>query len=390
MKKILPLALVLYIASAAVSFGGFRLMASSPTPSSMQNPTGSSDGNQEEVDPDALAIDPNEPRDQVCPLNGFKYTKTEKDVWATRRPLAVMIENSPDARPQSGLTKADVVFEAMAEGGVTRFMAMYLCDAVRKDVVVAPVRSARTYFVDWASGFYKPLYVHVGGANTPGPANALGQLGEYGWNGQNDINQFSVGYPTFKRDYNRIAGKDVATEHTMVSSTEKLWAYSADTRKWTNEDPKGNDWYEGYKGWTFADGQAGKGNVAKISYEFWEGYAQYGVEWNYDKATNTYKRTMAGQPHNDLETGKQVEAANVIVLYSKEKGPIDELKHMLYQTTGTGTAEVFQNGEAIEVNWSKPKRESELAFTDKKGNPFPLVPGKVWISVVDVGTDVTY
>ncbi len=385
MKKILPLALVLYIASAGVTFGALQLTSQQQT-SEMIDPSQSAG----EEDPDALAIDPSEPRDQVCPLNGAMYTTTEKNVWEKRRPLAIMIENAPDARPQSGLIKADIVFEAMAEGGVTRFMAMYLCDAVRKDVVVAPVRSARTYYIDWASGFNKPLYVHVGGANTPGPSNALGQLSDYGWVGQNDLNQFSIGYPTFKRDYNRLNGKEVATEHTMVSSTEKLWEYAATSRKWTNTDPKGNDWYEGYKGWTFGEAEAGKGSVAQASFEFWDGFANYGVQWNYDKATNTYKRVMAGEPHIDLETQKQIEVSNAIVLFSKEKGPINELKHLLYTTTGTGTALVFNNGEATEVNWSKPKRESELAFTDKKGNPFKLTPGKVWISVVNVGTDVSY
>ncbi len=389
MKKVLIIALVVYIASSAMTYGVMSMSGSdSPGSSTVNNETDTEvvEGSDEEM---LLAIDPGEPKDQVCPLNGQMFTKTEMDAWEKRRPLAVMIENSPDSRPQSGLIKADVTFEALAEGGVTRFMAMYYCDAQKQDVNLAPVRSARTYFIDWASGFNKPLYVHVGGANTPGPANALGQLSDYGWTGANDLNQFSIGYPTFVRDYDRLEGKEVATEHTMVSSTEKLWAVG-EKRKFTNVDPKGIEWSTGFTPWTFADGEAKKGSVASASFTFWDGFDTYGVKWEYDGATNTYKRVMAGEAHKDLETDQQLSVHNAVVLFSKEKGPIDELKHMLYTTTGTGTAIVFQNGEAVEVNWSKPKRESPLAFTTKKGQPFSFVRGKIWISVVNVGTEVTY
>lgn len=391
MKKTFIIALVVYLASSALTFGvmSFTSPGSSNTQNNSSENTNAENGAEDSGGEMLLTIDPNAPRDQECPLNGQMYTKVERDAWMKRRPLAVMIENSPDSRPQSGLSKADVTFEAMAEGGVTRFMSMYYCDAQRQDVTVAPVRSARTYFIDWASGFNKPLYVHVGGANTPGPADALGQLSDYGWVGANDLNQFSIGYPTFVRDYNRLEGKEVATEHTMVSTTEKLWEVGEE-RKYTNTDPKGIEWSTGFTPWEFADGSAGKGSVTPISYEFWDGFSQFSVQWDYDSASNTYKRTMAGQPHNDLETDQQIAVHNAVVLFSQEKGPIDELKHMLYQTTGTGTAIVFQNGEAVEVNWSKPKRESPLTFTDKKGQPFSFVRGKIWISVVDVGTDVKY
>ncbi|MEO8581167.1 MAG: DUF3048 domain-containing protein [Patescibacteria group bacterium] len=391
MKNVLLLAILLYIVSTGAAYATFSAIGSSKKADDAQNQQKSDmQADQQAQESEGLAIDPNEAKDQVCPLDGQMYTKTEKDVWSTRRPLAVMIENHPEARPQSGLIRADIVFEALAEGGVTRFMGMFYCDVVRNDVTLAPVRSARDNYIDWASGFNRPLYVHVGGANLPGPVNALGHLGDYGWNGENDINQFSVGYPTFVRNYNRIAGKDIATEHTMVSTSEKLWDVGV-KREWTNLDPKGNDWSAGYKGWTFADAEEpGKGSVNTLSYEFWTGDSDYSVKWDYDKATNSYLRTMAGEPHKDLETGKQLAVKSVIVMNMKSK-VVDELKHMLYNTTGTGTAVLFQNGEAIELNWSKPKRESELAFTDKKGKPVELVRGKMWISVVDnTAGKVTY
>src|SRR3989338_101365 len=167
-----------------------------------------------------VVINPQEPKNQTCPLNGLAYTTTEKNLWEKRRPLTVMIENHQEARPQSGITSADIVYEAVAEGGITRFLAIYHCQNFAQ---VGPVRSARTYFLDWISEYVdSPLYVHVGGANTPGPANALGQIEDYGWGAYNDMNQFSIGFPTFWRDYNRL-GRPVATEHTMYSTTDKLW-----------------------------------------------------------------------------------------------------------------------------------------------------------------------
>jgi hypothetical protein len=291
-----------------------------------------------------------------------------------------------------------VVFEAVAEGGVTRFGALFYCGAQADDVVIAPVRSARTYFIDWASGFNRPMYVHVGGANLAGPTDALGQLSEYGWNLQNDINQFSVGYPTFVRDYNRIPGKEIATEHTMVTTSEKLWKV-ATKRGWTNLSPERKvgktvvpaaDWKAGYQGWKFDTAPAQKGTVANISYEFWSGYKEYGVSWAYDPTSNLYTRSTAGVKDVDLNNNQAVTASNVIVLLTTEKGPINEKKHMIYGTTGKGDAILFKNGQAEKITWSKKTREGELTFQDAKGKELVMSRGLVWISVLATGSDVTY
>jgi hypothetical protein len=396
MKRGLLIGLIVYLLSAGGSFWAFRTLAS-PAVNNDAPSTDESAGNETELGA-LLQIDPSEPKDQACPLNGQLYTTKEKAAWETRRPMAVMIENSEDARPQSGLSQSDVVFEAVAEGGITRFMALFYCDVQRNDTVLAPVRSARSYYVDWASGFNLPLYVHVGGANLPGPANALGQIGDYGWNQQNDLNQFSIGYPTFVRNANRIPGKEIATEHTMETSTERIWAVG-EKRGWTNVTPAHRsggklipegEWKAGYTGWTFAEPTAAKGTVSAISYEFWTGYKAYAISWQYDATTNSYKRTMGGTPHIDMNNEKQLAAKNVVVMLTDEKGPIDEAKHMLYTTTGTGKALIFKNGEAIEAKWSKKTRESELEFLDAKGKDVELVPGQVWISTLAKNAQVTY
>lgn len=395
-KKILVVTLIIYLLSAVASFTVFSAMNKTKMQQSEQD--GGTTGTDEETMLGALLeIDPAEAKDQPCPINGKMFTNTERQAWEKRRPLAVMIENAPDARPQSGLSDADVIFEIVAEGAVTRFMGIFYCGVQAYDTTLAPVRSARTYFLDYASGFNYPLYVHVGGANLPGPTDALGQINDYGWALENDVNQFSVGYPTFVRNANRL-GKDVATEHTMETTTEKLWKVGVD-REWTNMSPErkvgrtvvaGKDWKEGFKGWKFYDELPAKGTVNKISHEFWTGYGQYAVVWDFQTGTNTYKRTMGGEAHVDLNNKKQIEATNIVLILTTEKGPLNENKHMLYGTTGTGDALVFTNGTAAKVKWSKPTREAELRFVDAKGQDISLNRGLTWISVVDTSTEVTY
>ena len=383
-KKHLLIALALYAVSAIASFGAFSYWETSK----VVLPGGVQGG--ETLLGALLEIDPSEPRDQACPLNGKLYTQTERDAWETRRPLFVMIENSPDARPQSGLSRADVVYEAVAEGGVTRFGALYYCAAQIQDVEVAPVRSARTYFVDWASGYNFPLYVHVGGANVPGPTDALGQIIDYGWSLENDLNQFSIGYPTFVRDYNRIPGREVATEHTMVSTTEKLWAVGEE-REWTNMSPDrvvnrrvvpGTEWSDGFEPWTFEENAPAAGSVTQVSHGFWDGYGAYSLEWNYDSSLDAYLRVMGGEDHIDLNNDEQIAAKNVIVLLTTERGPINEKKHLLYTTTGTGDALIFKHGEVVEATWSKKSRTDELRFVDSSGDDIPLARGLTWISEI--------
>ncbi|MEN8253534.1 MAG: DUF3048 domain-containing protein [Patescibacteria group bacterium] len=397
-KKVLILALVLYLTSSIVSYFSFRALAKQSTQVAQQE--SELEGLLEQEEDLILDISPDEKKTEACPLNGKLFTKTEKEAWEKRRPLAVMIENHPDSRPQSGFTNSDIVFEAIAEGGVTRFMGMYYCDAQRKDIELAPIRSARTYFINFASGFYWPLYVHVGGANLPGLSDALGQLSDYGWVGDNDLNQFSIGYPVFVRDYNRLGkDKDLATEHTMVTSTEKLWQYAAEEREWTNLNPDRRisrsltgeaDWNEEYEGWSFEDKKGEVGEATTVSYDFWSGYDDYSVKWEYNPETNAYRRFMANQPHIDLNNDQQIEASNVIVFLTDEKGPINEKKHMLYRTEGTGKALVFKNGQAINATWNKKTRESELSFTDSKGKDLKFARGLTWVSVIDKGNEVSY
>ena len=391
-------AVILYLLSTGVSFAAFTYLNK---PESAAAPT-----------PDAgfgtlLTIAPGTPKDQECPLNGQLFTAVEKDAWTRRRPLVVMIENSPDARPHSGIIRADIIYEAVAEGGVTRLMPVYYCDAQRDDVAIGPVRSVRTYFLDWASEYGEtPLFGHVGGANCSadpgGPcktnkkAQAIEQLSSYGWRYSmgNDLDQFAVGAPTYQRKENRLfalLGRNVATEHSVIGSTEGLWTEGKD-RGWTNLDPDGVEWTDNFKSWKFQDdaAESERGTTGAISFYFWEGYDDFKVDWAYNKADNIYTRSTGGKPHTDLETGKQFSGKNIVIQFAKETGPVDELKHMLYESTGTGKMVVFQNGQVIEGTWKKPTRLSRTIFTDKTGSEIKFVKGQIWVHILATDSPVTY
>ena len=333
-----------------------------------------------------------EPRTEECPLNGEMLTKTQKAKWDTRRPLGVMIENHKDARPQSGLSSADVVYEAVAEGGITRFLAVFYC----KDAsYIGPIRSARIYFIRLIEEYGNfPLYAHVGGANTPGPANALGYINELDWGLYNDLNQFAVPFPYYWRDYERLPNR--VTEHTVYSSTSKLWQFAKDKRELSNIDEKGVAWDKSFTKWKFIDDAANeeRGDVAKIDFGFWNSFANdFAVVWNYDKVRNTYKRDNGGAPHMDKNIGKALETKNLVVLFVRESPANDgyEGGHILYRVVGSGDALVFQNGNVIKGTWNKFDEETRIKFTENtKGKEIPVVRGQVFIEILPIGNKVTY
>lgn len=377
--------LSLYLISAGLSFAGFSYFggsyAAAPGIKLPEDPNTPTTG---------FKVDPGAPKTEVCPINGQMYTVAEKDIWQTRRPLAVTIENHEEARPQSGLASADVVYEAVAEGGITRFLAIFYCGAAAP-VALAPVRSARVYVLPWVLE-YDALYNHVGGAGRCNDdtvderAKALCRIEE--WKIK-DMDQFGISFPTCYRNYDRL-DRPVATEHTMVCFTDKLYKLAAE-RGWTNTDAAGVSWDKNYRSWKFKDDIANKGSVSTISYVAWKGYeATYGVKWEYDAATNSYKRFTGGIPHEDLEVKQQLSPKSVIVQFAKEIGPVDTHAHLLYNNIGTGDGLLFQDGTVTKITWNKPNRLARTIFSDDKGKEVQLNRGQVWISMLPIGTVVSY
>ena len=383
-----------YLLSSGVSYAVFNFVGEKKT-SQIESPV------SEEEGPVGRFPVVTGPKDQACPLNGGMFTKMEKEAWEKRRPLLVMVENHDESRPQSGLSKADIIYEAVAEGAITRLMAVFYCGdavyALKEDYDVGPVRSARTYFLDWASEYSDyPLYAHVGGAgqcNDPTvntKAKALCQIEKYGWKNKeswSDLDQFSLGFKVCRREPDRT-GVPVATEHSMYCSTEALWS-TAEGRKLTDVNAKGDSWDEDFRGWQFKDDSPSSGSVSP-EFEFWRDYKAYGVRWEYDKASNSYKRYNGGQPHIDFNNKEQLSAKNVVVQFAKETGPVDEHKHILYDTVGTGRALIFQDGQLIDGKWNKKSRTDRTIFTDAKGKEVKFTRGQIWIEILPTSGKVNY
>ncbi|MDP2637731.1 MAG: DUF3048 domain-containing protein [Candidatus Levybacteria bacterium] len=340
-----------------------------------------------------LEFDQGLPKTEECPLNGVLYSKQQRSWWEKQRPLGVMIENHSEARPQSGLSSADVVYEAVAEGGITRFLSVFYCQAGGP---VGPVRSARTYFLDWISEYgQNPLYAHVGGANcnaetgsgclNGAKADAMGQIEDYGWASYNDLSQFNLSYPTFKR-VERPNGRDVATEHTMFSSTEELWKVAA-KRKLTNVNEDGELWDESFVKYSFKEDapKSQRPSSQSIHLEFWTRDSDYHVDWIYDPITNLYKRNNGGVAHFDRNNKQQLTAKNIVVLSMVESSAndgYDNNVHLLYRNKGTGKANVFMDGKQIVGTWKKDSRTARTLLFDNKGLPIKFDRGSIWFEIL--------
>jgi hypothetical protein len=347
----------------------------------------------------------NEAKTEVCPINGKLYSKSEKALWETRRPILAMIENDKSVRPQSGLSSADVVYEAVAEGGITRFMGVFYCGAQADSMRVAPVRSARIYFVNIAAEYNTPIYMHVGGANcgrdegtgqcvSNPKAFAIEELAKLGWRkpGGNDFDTIGdIGVPVMKRDYDRLGtGATIATEHTYVGYLPYAWKEAAE-RGYTSKMPNDNTWISGFKAWKTDKNLVVTGTPATdVKFEFWKNYSDFAVEWKYDATSKTYLRFNGGVAHNDLDTKLQISAANVIVQFAKETELGDYGKHLYYDVIGTGTGYVFQNGVATEITWKKAKQLERTVFTDKAGKEIVFIPGNIWVEILPIGNKVEY
>lgn len=319
-------------------------------------------------------------KDKECPINGENYTKSRQEKWEGRRPLAIMVENHEDARPVRGLSRSDVIYEAISEGGITRFLAIFYCQDAGD---IAPIRSARTYFLDWLSE-YDAAYVHVGGANTAGPANALEQIREYEIK---DLDQFGVGFPTYWRGTDRLA------PHNVHSTTTKLWE-TASERGFGAEDIDGVAWDKNFIKWAFKDGLPfeQRGDQTKIEVPYWPQSPNYTVSWNYDKNTNEYKRSHAEIVQIDPVTEEVLKAKNVIVQFQTERDANDGHPdgHLLYGTIGRGSVLIFQNGNVIKGSWVKDSRTARTKYLDSSGDEIELVRGTIWIHTIPIGNDVAY
>ncbi len=323
-------------ASIASYFMFFKAKPAPPAPAIVK---------QEEPPPE-----PPKPTTEASRLTGIQVKPELNALPVT----GVMIENSPDARPQSGLSTAGIVFEAIAEGGITRFLALYLED---QPDYIGPVRSVRPYFLDFLVPFDAAL-AHAGGS-----AEALAQVRN---EGIKDIDH-GVNGGTYQRVTNRFA------PHNLYTSRAKLLE-AHNRRGYTTSN---------FTSWPRKEQETPLETPTAKTIDFALSGQLYNTHYDYDKATNSYKRVMAGRPHIDERSGEQISPKVVIaIVTSRSQNGI----YSVYQVTGSGTVIIFQDGGVIEGTWEKADRKSPYVFKTPDGQPLKLNPGRTWVTLATPGS----
>ena len=311
---------------------------------------------------------PNEITGNINMLTGQEIS----DSVLNSRPFAVMIENSPDARPQSGIINADVLFEAVDEGGVTRFVSVF---SSKEPDLIGPVRSTRPYYAEVARSF-DPILVFWGTAPQFYVIVAnlgldyLSPLGDDTGNSSITANFVDPGSGEGKdaiRDATRVAPHNAYVRLPRMKEIAADIGYSLEGGqspfKFKEDAPEGD-----------------RGDISDISIDF--SSASYKAEYKYDSATNTYLRSSGGKPSLDRESGDQMAFNNVIVLFTDIKNSGDEAGHMIIRTTQTGEAYFFMDGKVIEGTWGRNSALEPFSFKDKDGKTILVNRGKTYIGMV--------
>ncbi len=301
--------------------------------------------------------------DNINPLTGEETDPAKLQ----RRPLAIKISNAPPSfvRPQSGLNDADLVFEHITEGRLTRFtILVYGGDPER----VGPIRSARLIDVELPAMYDAALA--FSGASIGVNQRLYGS----------DISSQLIG--SGEEGYYRT-GEDKPFEHTFYAQPNGL--RNALDAKGENRSPNFNGVMQ-FTSEPPANGQPAT-RIA-IDYSFEE------VVWEYDPATNYYYRSAAGVPHNDGNTGEQVRARNVIVPFINHVDDAEiceEIRNdqcvalsVQIQLWGQGRVLIFRDGQQYDGTWIRNGRNDMLTFFDAAGNPIPLQIGNSWFSMMSI------
>jgi len=314
-----------------------------------------------ETTPELKAIEPTSTAEDLpSPVDGFVLPADGV------RPVAVMIDNE-GARvlPQGGLDKAQIVYEMIVEGGITRLMPVFWGTDPE---MIGPVRSSRHYFLDYSME-HDAIYVH------------------FGWStmAQADIPKLKI---------NNINGlyvsssviwdltKDKGNWQDSYTSMEKLLEYAGQQKYRMTSDIKFP--FQFNKTETVpTNGQT----ASKISMRYSPSYTS-GFE--YDSSTGKYKRLRQGKLQMERVSGKQLEAKNIIIRFTKNydiKGDKYGRQEMI--TTGSGKGYFISDGKAINLKWSKESRRAPTKYTDEAGNEIKLNVGQTWIQVMPLTAKVT-
>jgi hypothetical protein len=269
---------------------------------------------------------------------------------------AVVVENHYDARPQSGLEEAFLVFEAPVEAGISRMLAFYHSGQDVEEI--GPVRSARPYFVDWAHVF-DALFVHVGGS-----PQALEQIQE---DGTFDLNEYWYGGVYFWRSGERLAPHNVYTSTRLLEEASEALEVPV------------------YESWGYKDPSDLTEDPIDIMIDF-SIYDWNNVQWLFDKERAGYERYDQSAPHKTA-SGVSIYADNIIVLEADIE-LIDDIGRRDVEVLGSGDAYLLQDGGLIECEWQRDMLDERLRLV-QDGEMLLMNPGITWVQIVPTLSDVT-
>ncbi len=302
----------------------------------------------------------------VNPLTGLRVSDPS---LLDRRPLAIKISNAPAAvRPQAGLSFADLIFEHYAEGGVTRFTAVFLGQDAPK---VGSIRSGRLIDLE-IPAFTGAMFAYSGSS---GGVKQKIIDSDFYQEGRVISPDFGVGEPVFFR----VPEPGKAFEHTLFTSTEALWALTTERGLNTRQD---------LHGLAFRETPPKDGQPARyVEIAYLPGNAS--AEWSFDADLGLYRRSILGEPHTDALTGQQLTAANVIIVYANHV-ETDILEYLVggghnsieIQIWREGPVQIVRDGQAFSGRWARWAREDMLSFSDETGNLLPLKQGNSWFQLV--------
>ncbi|HET7869941.1 MAG TPA: DUF3048 domain-containing protein [Actinomycetota bacterium] len=291
-----------------------------------------------------------EPPPPQCPLTGEPAPHGQ----VPERPaLAVKVENLPDARPQAGLDRADVVYEEPVEGGITRFIVVYQCHSAGR---VGPVRSGRTTDPKVLVQFGHPVMGYAGGQAPV--VRAIDRAGVI------DMN-YDIAISAYSRDDSRAA------PHNLYTSSRQLWK-AAKSRDGAPAPVFSYD--------SEVEGPSRKARTVHLAFSSYSD-----VYWTWRRSQAAWLRSHGTVPHV-LEDGTQVSAANVVVMQVQvSSGPIVDAagNHSPeVELTGSGKAYVFRDGRMVIGRWERETLKDVTTLVSKAGTQIALAPGVTWVELL--------
>lgn len=302
------------------------------------------------------------------PLTGLECSSS----LVGQRPIGVMFNNIKDALPQVGLSNCDIIYEVLAEGGITRFEGLIFDYASLGSL--GSIRSSRPYYVNIARA-YDAVYIHAGGSD---PAYSLMSKIKYDHFDGVRGNFYVNGQLLFWRDKTRL-NSGYSTEHTMfVRGTDIAQAIQDRKIRANLKD-------SGFTAFAFdpafvSIGSGKTANYVKIPHSNY-----YVSEFNYDSATGLYAHTHYKTAHIDGANGEQIKATNVFLLYTKQR-VVDSVGRREITLTGEGEGYYFNGGEYTEIVWKRENDDAPFKYFNTDGTELKVKQGKSYVCLVDVNT----